>query len=51
MDRYAKQIPLRRMLDRRELREEALPGSATGYRIADDRTAPGAWTRGGQTGS
>jgi hypothetical protein len=27
---------LRRMLDRGEVREEALPGGATGYRIADD---------------
>ncbi len=33
---------LRRMLDRGELREEALPGGATGYRIAEDRTAPSA---------
>jgi hypothetical protein len=31
---------LRRMLDRGEVREEALPGGATGYRIADDRAAP-----------
>jgi hypothetical protein len=31
---------LRRMLDRGEVREEALPSGATGYRIADDRTAP-----------
>jgi uncharacterized membrane protein len=27
---------LRRMLDRGQVREEALPGGATGYRIADD---------------
>lgn len=39
---------LRRMLDRGEVREEALPGGATGYRIADDRTAPSA--SGGGTG-
>jgi hypothetical protein len=38
---------LRRMLDRGELREEALPGGATGYRIADDRTAPGTSDRDG----
>ena len=31
---------LRRMLARGEVREEALPGGATGYRIAEDRTAP-----------
>jgi len=31
---------LRRMLDRGELREEALPGRATGYRIADDHSEP-----------
>jgi hypothetical protein len=37
------------MLDRRELREEALPGSATGYRIADDRTAPSASGGDGET--
>jgi predicted HTH transcriptional regulator len=42
---------LRRMLDRGQLREEALPGGATGYRIADDRTAPTASDREGQTGS
>jgi hypothetical protein len=30
---------LRRMLDRGELREEALPGGGTGYRITDDRAA------------
>ena len=30
---------LRRMLDRGEMREEVLPGAATGYRIVDDRTA------------
>jgi hypothetical protein len=32
---------LRRMLDRGEVREEALPSGATGYRIADDRNGPG----------
>jgi hypothetical protein len=31
---------LRRMLDRGHVREQALPGGATGYRIADD--PPGA---------
>jgi hypothetical protein len=41
---------LRRMLDRGEVREEALPGGATGYRIANDRTAPSASGREGQTG-
>ena len=30
---------LRRMLDRSEVREEALPSGATGYRTADDRAA------------
>jgi len=42
---------LRRMLDRGEVREEPLPGGATGYRIADDRTAPSASGRDGETGS
>jgi hypothetical protein len=41
---------LRRMLDRGQVREEALPGGATGYRIADDRTAPSASGREGETG-
>jgi hypothetical protein len=41
---------LRRMLDRGQVREEALPGDATGYRIADDRTAPSASGRARQTG-
>ena len=41
---------LRRMLDRGQVREEALPGGATGYRIADDRTAPSASGRERQTG-
>jgi hypothetical protein len=41
---------LRRMLDRGEVREEALPGGATGYRIADDRTAPRASGSEGETG-
>jgi hypothetical protein len=40
---------LRRMLDRGELREEALPGGATGYRITDHRTAPSASGREGET--
>ena len=39
---------LRRMLGRGEVREEALPGGATGYRIAEDRPAR---DRAGQTGS
>jgi hypothetical protein len=38
------------MLDRGEVREEALPSGATGYRIADSRTAPSASTREGKTG-
>jgi hypothetical protein len=33
---------LRRMLDRGELREEAMPGCAIGYVIADDRIAQSA---------
>jgi hypothetical protein len=41
---------LRRMLGRGEVREEALPGGATGYRIADDRTAPSASDGKGDTG-
>jgi hypothetical protein len=41
---------LRRMLDRGEVREEALPGGATGYRIADDRTVPTASDHEGKTG-
>jgi len=40
---------LRRMLDRGEVREEALPGGATGYRIADDQTPPSASGREGKT--
>jgi hypothetical protein len=42
---------LRRMLDRGEVREEALPGGATGYRIADQPTAPSASGREGKAGS
>jgi winged helix-turn-helix DNA-binding protein len=41
---------LRRMLDRGQVRQEALPSGATGYRIADDRTAPSASGREGETG-
>ena len=41
---------LRRMLNRGKVREEALPGGATGYRIADDRTAPSASDREGEPG-
>ena len=33
---------LRRMLARGEVPEKALPGGATGYRIADDQTTPSA---------
>jgi hypothetical protein len=33
---------LRRMLDRGELREEALPSGSTGYRLTDGRTGPSA---------
>ena len=40
---------LRRMLDRGQVREEALPGGATGYRIAEDRTAASASGRDGET--
>jgi hypothetical protein len=42
---------LRRMLDRGEVREESLPGAATGYRIADDRAAPSASGAEGESGS
>ena len=42
---------LRRMLDRGEVREEPLPGGATGYRIADERTAHSASGREGASGS
>jgi hypothetical protein len=38
------------MLDRGQVREEALPGGATGYRIADDQTAPSASGREGASG-
>jgi Bacterial protein of unknown function (DUF977) len=41
---------LRRMLDRGGVREEALPGGATGYRIADEQFAR-AISREGETGS
>jgi hypothetical protein len=33
---------LRRMIDRGEVREEALPSSSTGYRLADGPTGPSA---------
>jgi Winged helix-turn-helix DNA-binding len=42
---------LRRMLDRGDVREEALPGATTGYRIADVQSAPSASGREGGTGS
>jgi hypothetical protein len=41
---------LRRMLDRGEVREEALPGGATGYRIGDEQAAPSASGGEGETG-
>jgi hypothetical protein len=41
---------LRRMLDRGEIRKEALPSGATGYRIADEQTAPEASDRKRETG-
>jgi hypothetical protein len=41
---------LRRMLDRGQVREEALPGGATGYRITDDRNGASASGREGETG-
>jgi hypothetical protein len=40
---------LRRMLDRGQVREEALPGGVTGYRIADNQIAPSASGREGHT--
>jgi hypothetical protein len=40
---------LRRMLDRSEVREDALPGGTTGYRIGDDRTEPTVSDREGET--
>jgi hypothetical protein len=36
------------MLDGGEVREEALPGGATGYRIGDDHTKPTARDREGR---
>jgi hypothetical protein len=42
---------LRRMLDRAEVREEALPGGAIGYRIADDRATPSPSGAEGDSGS
>jgi predicted HTH transcriptional regulator len=42
---------LRRMLDRGEVREEALPGGATGYRIADNRAATSPSGAEGDSGS
>ena len=41
---------LRRMLARGHVREEALPGGATGYRIAEDRTASSPTGRDAETG-
>jgi hypothetical protein len=40
---------LRRMLDRGEVREEALPGATTGYRIADGQNEPTSKGPGGET--
>jgi Winged helix-turn-helix DNA-binding len=40
---------LRRMLDRGQVREEALPGGTTGYRIADGQKQPTAKGPGGET--
>jgi hypothetical protein len=40
---------LRRMRDRGEVREEALPGGATGYRIADGQNEPAANSGEGKT--
>jgi hypothetical protein len=40
---------LRRMLARREVREEPLPSGVTGYRLADDPTGPSASAREGNT--
>jgi hypothetical protein len=37
------------MLDQGEMRENPLPDAATGYRIADDRTAPSGNGREGET--
>ena len=42
---------LRRMLARGQVREEALPGGATGYRIPDDRTAQSTSGRQRESGS
>ena len=42
---------LRRMLDRGQVREEALPGGAIGYRITDDQAAPSLSGDGGDSGS
>ena len=40
---------LRRMLDRGQVREEALPSGSTGYRLADGRTGPPASGGAGET--
>jgi hypothetical protein len=37
------------MLDRGQLREEALPSGATGYRLADGRTGPSVSDRADET--
>jgi hypothetical protein len=39
------------MLDRGQVREEALPGGATGYGIADEQSPPSASGRETETGS
>jgi hypothetical protein len=41
---------LRRMLDRGQVHEEALPDGATGYRIADEQTASSVSGRGSKIG-
>jgi hypothetical protein len=41
---------LRRMLDRVEVGEKALPRGATGYRLADDRNRPSARGHEDETG-
>jgi hypothetical protein len=42
---------LRRMLDRDQVREEALPSGAVGYRTTDDRATSSPSGAGGDTGS
>jgi hypothetical protein len=42
---------LRRMLERGEVREEALPSGSTGYRLADNQTGPSASGRESESAS